>query len=65
MLNYKVWFFFDCLKHTFMSRGAFLEHICMDVCGYDCLEHIYWWVWAGGFDFFGYFYGCVWVGVTV
>ena len=48
-----------------MSRGAFLEHICMDVCGYDCLEHIYWWVWAGGFDFFGYFYGWVWVGVTV
>ena len=33
-----------------MVRGAFLEHLRMGVCGCDCIEHIYGWVWVGGCD---------------
>ena len=30
-----------------MGRGAFLEHFWIGVCGCDCLEHIYGYVWVG------------------
>ena len=70
-----------CFSGTFMGRGAFLEHLWMGVCGCDCLEHIYGWVYLsrrhlfmavtiyktfmGGCDCLELIYGSVWVTVTV
>ena len=38
--------FSNYLEHIY-EWGAFLEHLWMGVCGCDCLEHIFGWVWVG------------------